>query len=182
MDQKTDAEIVARVLKGDRSSYALLVDAYKGPVFNLALRLTGSREDAEDLTQEIFIRAYQKLYTFDQGKKYFSWLYTLSINLIRNHMKKKAPEISEDRLSYAIHLNSGKEQEKLIAEEKSIQLENALLRLPADVREAIILKYLQEVTFEEVAEITGDSVSAVKMRIYRGLSSLKEMMAKEKPL
>ena len=89
MDQKADAEIVANVLKGDVQSYALLIEAYKGPVFNLAFRMTGSYSDADDLTQEIFIRAYQKLHQFDQDKKYFTWLYTLGINLIRNHLKKK---------------------------------------------------------------------------------------------
>ena len=94
MDQKTDAEIVARVLKGDIKAYTLLIEAYKGPVFNLAFRMTGSYQDADDLTQEIFIRAYQKLQKFDQDKKFFTWLYTLGINLIRNHLKKKARDIA----------------------------------------------------------------------------------------
>ena len=68
MDQKTDSEIVARILEGDVQAYAQLVDAYKSPIYNLAFRMTASLSDAEDLTQDIFIRAYQKLYQFNRGK------------------------------------------------------------------------------------------------------------------
>ena len=88
MDQKIEAEIVAKVLKGDRQAYALLVEEYKSPIYNLAYRMTGNSEDADDLTQETFIRAYINLWRFDPKRKFFTWLYTISINLIRNHLKK----------------------------------------------------------------------------------------------
>jgi RNA polymerase sigma-70 factor (ECF subfamily) len=84
MDQKIAAEIVARVLKGDRKAYALLVEEYKSPIYNLAYRMTGNLEDADDLTQETFIRAYQYLRRYDPRKKFFTWLYTIALNLIKN--------------------------------------------------------------------------------------------------
>jgi len=68
MDQKSEAEIVARVLRGDRQAYAMLVDAYKSPIYNLAYRMTGSSDDADDLTQETFIRAYQYLWRYDMHR------------------------------------------------------------------------------------------------------------------
>ena len=180
MDQKTDAEIVARVLKGDRQAYDLLIDAYKGPVFNLAFRMTGSLPDAEDLTQEIFIRAYQKLYQFDQQKKYFTWVYTIAANLIRNHLKKKSKEIQNHRKDRAFSESSSQKadsgEEDLLSEENMKRLDENMRKLPVDLREAIILKFHQDLTFEEVAAITGDSVSAVKMHVYRGLEKLKFMM------
>ena len=183
MDQKTEAEIVARVLKGDRQSYALLVDAYKGPVFNLALRMTGSGQDADDLTQEIFIRAYQKLHKFDQEKKLFSWLYTIGINIIRNHIKKRnRDEAFNTAQRYCSESQIKKFEEKEndgLPEDRMIILEMTLRKLPIDVREAIILKYYQNMTFEEIAAITGDSTSAVKMRIYRGLEKIKQTMEKK---
>ena len=180
MDQKTDAEIVTRVLKGDVQAYALLIEAYKAPVFNLAFRMTGRHDDAEDLTQEIFIRAYQKLHTFNQGKKYFTWLYTLSINLIRNYLKKKArdmtPELVGSHLSGQQPQGHEGREGDLLNEDSMRRLEEGMQKLPVDLREAIILKYHQDMTFEEVAAITGDSLSAVKMRVYRGLETLEKIM------
>ena len=182
MDQKTDAEIVARILEGDVQAYAQLVDAYKSPIYNLAFRMTGSLSDAEDLTQEIFIRAYQKLYQFNRGKKYFTWLYTIGINLIRNHSKKK----SKDALTHTMdHFSTesqrtGKESREgdFLSEDSIKRLDENMQKLPVDMREAIILKYYQDMTFEEVAAVTSDSVSAVKMRVYRGLEKLKALMDK----
>ncbi len=88
MDQKIGAEIVAKVLKGDRQAYALLVDEYKSPIYNLAYRMTANVEDADDITQETFIRAYQYLWRYDPRKKFFTWLYTIAFNLIKNHLRK----------------------------------------------------------------------------------------------
>jgi RNA polymerase sigma-70 factor, ECF subfamily len=183
MDQTTAAEIVDRVLKGDRQSYALLIDAYKGPLFNLALRMTGSYSDADDLTQEIFIKAYRQLNKFDQKQKYFTWLYTIGINLIRNHLKKKTREntyCAEDPFGARSSDCGDKTGEGcLILEENLIKLDANMRKLSVEVRESILLKFFQNLTFDEVAAITGDSTGAVKMRIYRGLKQLKQMMEDE---
>jgi len=180
MDQQTDAEIVARVLKGDKKAYALLIEAYKGPVFNLVFRMTGSYSDADDLSQEIFIRAYQNLRQFDQDKKFFTWLYTLGINLIRNHLKKKAKDVENhtmDHQSPELQTKGDASGEGDFPSEESMRrLDENMRKLPVDLREAIILKFYQDLTFEEVAAITGDSLSAVKMRVYRGLEKLKQLM------
>ena len=182
MDSKTESEIIARVLKGDRQAYALLVEEYKGPVFNLAYRMTGTREDADDLTQETFIRAYQNLRRFDQTKKFFTWLYTIGINLIRNHLKKNTKDVShlaaaDSALKYQMRGNE-RGAGDVLSEDRMIRLEKIIQRLPVDLREAIILKFMHDLTFEEVANVTGDSVSAVKMRIYRGLEKIKDTLEK----
>jgi RNA polymerase sigma-70 factor (ECF subfamily) len=180
MDHKADAEIIARILKGDKQSYALLVEEYKGPVFNLAYRMTGSREDADDLTQETFIRAYQKLQKFDQNKKFFTWLYTIGINLVRNHLKKNLRDVSHLAVADSAleHQTSGegRGESYVISDDRMLRLEKIIQQLPLDLREAVILKFMQDLTFEEVANVTGESVSAVKMRIYRGLEKIKQMM------
>ncbi len=180
MDQKADAEIVARVLKGDVQSYALLIEAYKGPVFNLAFRMTGSYQDADDLTQEIFIRAYSKLQQFDQDKIFFTWLYTLGINLIRNHLKKKAKDVASHTTDHQFPEPQTKGDESregdFPSEDSMRRLDENMQKLPVDLRESIILKFYQDLTFEEIATITGDSLSAVKMRVYGGLEKLKQLM------
>lgn len=180
MDQRADAEIVARVLKGDKQAYALLIEAYKGPLFNLAFRMTGDYSDADDLTQETFIKAYQNLHQFDQEKKYFTWLYTIGINLIRNHLNRKAREHvqqTENRFFAGTQARGdGRGEGDAVSEEKLGRLEEAMQQLSVDLREAIVLKYHQDLTFEEVAAITGDTTGAVKMRIYRGLKQLRQLM------
>ena len=174
MDQKNEAEIVARVLKGDRQSYALLVDEYKSPIYNLAYRMTGNLEDADDLTQETFIRAYQYLWRYDTSKKFFTWLYTLALNLIRNHFKKNKYNKSSEELSANLLADKNPSPESELIETQEISV--YLLRLEDESRALLIMKFHQGLTFEEIAQITGKSISAVKMRIYRGLEKLKELL------
>jgi len=180
MEQKADAEIVSRILKGERDAYALLIEAYKGPVFNLVFRMTGSYSDTDDLSQEIFIRAYQNLQQFDQDKKFFTWLYTLGINLIRNHLKKKEKDAENHTIEHPFPEPKTKGdasgEGNVPSEESMRRLDENMRKLPVDLREAIILKFYQDRTFEEVAAVTGDSLSAVKMRVYRGLQRLKQLM------
>jgi len=174
MDQKIEAEIVAKVLKGDRKAYALLVEEYKSPLYNLAYRMTGNFEDADDLTQEAFIRTYQYLWRYDPRKKLFTWLYTIALNLIKNHYKKnRKHNISEELSVYLLADNSPSPETKMI---EAQEISSCLLRLEYEIRALLIMKYQQELSFEEIAEITGKSLSAVKMSIYRGLEKLKELM------
>jgi RNA polymerase sigma-70 factor, ECF subfamily len=178
MDQKSEAEIVARVLRGDRQAYAMLVDAYKSPIYNLAYRMTGSSDDADDLTQETFIRAYQYLWRYDMHRKFFTWLYTLALNLIRSHLRKKN-KYNKSSEELSAHLLSDKnpspETELMETQEMGVYL----LLLEEESRALLIMKYMQELSFEEIAQITGKSLSGVKMSVYRGLEKLKDLMDKQ---
>ena len=178
MDKKIEAEIVAKVLKGDRRAYALLVEEYKSPIYNLAYRMTGNSEDADDLTQETFIRAYINLWRFDPKRKFFTWLYTISINLIRNHLKKvKNDDLLNRTKNIQYNENENQSPEaRIIATQESNKINLALLTLKYELRVMLIMKYQQELSFEEIAEITGKSVSAVKMRVYRGLEKLEQLI------
>lgn len=180
MKQKTDAEIIDIVLKGDSKAYAIIVEKFKTPIFNLAYRMTGNRTDAEDLTQEIFIRAYLHLNKFNPEKRFFTWLYTIALNLIRNHLKTLSRRRRDESQIVLINAQQNDAGNRQIHPEpfepESILLETSLLRLPSDLREVIVLRYYQGLSFEEIASITGKSQSAVKMRTYRGLEKLKKTM------
>jgi RNA polymerase sigma-70 factor (ECF subfamily) len=177
MDLDQKADIILRILEGEREVYALLVEEYKTPIFNLAYRVTGSYEDAGDLTQDTFIRAYTNLRKFDADRPFFTWLYTIALNVIRNHLRKKAlfgragSESEFERLNGAGNPETG-----LLKDERSKRLAACLKNLPIDQREAIILRYYQGISFNEIAEILGLSQSAVKMRVSRGLVKLKRVM------
>ncbi|MCK9391043.1 MAG: sigma-70 family RNA polymerase sigma factor [Syntrophales bacterium] len=180
MGPDQEEEVILSVLDGKREAYALLVDAYRTQIFNLAYRMTGNYEDASDLAQETFIRAYQNLRQFDPGKRFFTWLYTIGLNLIRNHLKKRGREMSreaEARSSSEGGVDHGTQAEQdLIQAQEIRRLEICLQKLPDDLREAVVLRYYQDLSFEEIATISNASLSAVKMRVYRGLEQLKRLI------
>jgi RNA polymerase sigma-70 factor, ECF subfamily len=178
MKQIDEGEIIGRVLGGDREAFSALVDAYKGPVFRLAFRMTGSKQDADDLTQETFLRGFQSLGRFRTGERFFPWLYTISLNVIRNHLRKanalqedsarnEAPEATDCRNNPA---------EAAIDREQGRRLQGYLLRLPVPVREALILRFYEGMGFEDIASMTGDTISSAKMKVYRGLDKIRVMM------
>lgn len=188
MDQKTEAQIVARVLKGDRQDYALLVEEYKTPIYNLAYRMTGNLEDAEDLAQEVFLRSFQQLSRYDMKRSFFNWLYTVSLNLIRNHLKKtgsrqknfrsgniSSDSIVSDRGETALRETADLEESR---KEREEQINSSLHKLSPELRELLVLRFYQGLSFEKIAVITGFSQSAVKMRVYRGLEKLREFIEK----
>lgn len=183
MDREQEREIVASVLAGDREAYARLVDAYKTPVFNLTYRMTGSLQEAEDLAQETFLRAYERLWRWRPDRSFFVWLYTIALNLIRNHLKKKRgsetcdADWAESIARESSDARAADQPEGIFLEdEKQKRLQASLLKLPADLREAVVLRFYDDRSFEEIAGICGISLSAAKMRVYRGLERLQEMM------
>jgi len=181
MKQIDEGEIIGRVLGGDREAFADLVDAYKGPVFSLAFRMTGSIQDADDLTQESFLRAFQSLGRFRAGERFFPWLYTVSLNVIRNHLRKvKAlPEETAGKGNPEATDPRGDADDAAIGWERRHRLQRYLLKLPLPVREALVLRFYEGLGFEDIASVTGDSLSSAKMKIYRGLEKIRVMMEED---
>ncbi len=182
MEEKKEIEIVRSVLAGDRDSYALLVDTYKAPIFTLACRMTGSYEDASDLAQETFVKAFENLGRFDQKKKFFVWLYTIGLNLIRNHLKREKKRQSSDFVvdtDLQSRGNPSNPEHSLMNDQRIRHLNRCLHMLSDTLKEAVVMRFYQELSFEEIAEITGLSLSAAKMRAYRGLEKLRELMEEE---
>jgi RNA polymerase sigma-70 factor (ECF subfamily) len=182
MTSTEENQIVERVLQGDREAFAALVDTYKGAIFNLAFRMTDSYQDADDLSQETFIRAYRNLRQFDPRKRFFTWIYTIGLNLIRNHLKKhgREREMSRENTAQGLsetEIHQGPQAERDMMQVQDIRrLELCLQKLPSDLREAIVLRFYQDLSFEDISIISGASMSAVKMRVYRGLEQLKQLM------
>lgn len=182
MNIKHENEIIQNVLDGDREKFALLVDKYQGPIYNLLYRLTGSMQDAEDLAQETFIKAYKSLNNFQTKKKFFSWIYTIAINLTRNHLKKKKPllvENVEDLKPDNRQTDKNNPEINLIKHEQAQALARSIQKLPIALREAVILRYYFYLPFEEIARILCISLSGAKMRVYRGLEKLENIMKRQ---
>ena len=153
-----------------------------GPIYNLVFRLTGSRNDAEDLAQETFIKAYQSLNKFQIKRKFFSWLYTIALNLTRNHLKKKKPllvENVEDLKPDNLQSDKNNPEINVIKQEQAQALARTIQKLPIALREAVILRYYFYLPFEEISRILCISLSGTKMRVYRGLKKLEYLMKKK---
>ncbi len=181
MCPRTDAEIVQSVLKGDKNSYARLVDAYSERIINYLARMTGNRYEAEELAQETFVRAYFALRSYKPQFKFSTWLFKIATNLCINHLKKR------DRL---VHVDDYQDQEgrsvwvmpdprayrdpAVTAERRELQyhIQTAINQLPPAYRIIIILRHVHGLSYQEIADVTDLPIGTVKSRLGRGRSRL----------
>jgi RNA polymerase sigma-70 factor (ECF subfamily) len=179
MDFSDDQKIITAVLAGNKDAYSALVQRYQRPIFNLMLRVTSSYEDASDLAQETFIKAYEKLDTFRLGARFFPWLYTIGFNHVRNFMRR-------DKLSHELFYQNWEEElgldgpacqeDKMHAKLDFQRLFQGLQKLPVDYREALILHYHEGLSMEDIGAALQLSVSGAKMRVHRGLLKLRQII------
>ncbi len=167
-----DRDLVGKARRGDVDAFNLLVSRWEKRVFNYVLRLVANREDALDLTQEAFLKAYQNLGKLDDPARFAPWLFRIAHNEAFSLLRRPRPEAEEQMESAPPP--SGP---RLLPVETSIAVSAALARLTADQREAVVLKVYQGFKFEEIAEILECPVSTVKSRVYSALESLKCTLA-----
>lgn len=177
----TDEELVARSIDGDMESFNQLVLRWERPIYALAYRTLGREEDARDVCQDTFLRAYRALPRFKGEAKFSSWLYRIALNLCRDWMRRqrRSPlvEVPEgvDPVELAAEQQAPLETiEELVGrQELSRAVAEAMRRLPEEQRTAIILKEYHGLTFQEIADVQGCPLSTVKTRLYQGLSVLR---------
>jgi RNA polymerase sigma-70 factor (ECF subfamily) len=168
-----DIELVKGCLGGDEHAFEILVLRYQGPIFNAVLRMVRDREDASDLTQNAFLKAYQQLSRFDPQYKFFSWLYRIAINESLNHVKRRSREepLEEDRAS-----NDRGPENVLVGSDVSRHVQDALMRIGADSRAVLVLRHFHECSYEEMAVILGIPEKTVKSRLFSARRQLRELL------
>jgi RNA polymerase sigma-70 factor (ECF subfamily) len=177
-----DADLIRQAARGKVEAYNLLVSRWEKRVYNYLLRLTRNREDALDLTQDVFLKAYQNLRKLDDPGRFAPWLYRIAHNEAYSLFRKKRPDADVDEIE-----PERTETEISVAGipvfpmELSLSVAAALDRLSADQREAVVLKIYQGFKFEEIAEALGCPVSTVKSRLYTALELLKAELAPVRP-
>jgi RNA polymerase sigma-70 factor (ECF subfamily) len=182
MTREAENNIIAKILSGDDRAYGYFVDKYKAAVYNLAYRMTGQLQETEDLTQEIFFKAYASLKKFDVNRKFFPWLYAIALNTLRNHLKQKKPVVwyDEENANQKPAVANPHNPETMVSQVEAYRrLAEKMQKLPLLQQEAVVLRYYQELSFEDIAEILDVSLSAAKMRVYRGLEKLADLLKKE---
>ncbi|MGI8992194.1 MAG: RNA polymerase sigma factor [Bryobacteraceae bacterium] len=167
-----DADLIRKTRKGDVEAYNLLISRWDKRVFNYVLRLVGSREDALDLSQDIFLKAYQNIRKLDDAARFAPWLFRIAHNEAYSLLRKRRPEVDS-----AEGEAPEPEAARAFPIELSLAVSAALDRLNPDQREAVILKIYQGFKFEEMAEILAIPVSTVKSRLYTALELLKSELA-----
>ncbi len=168
-----DRDLILQARRGGVESYNLLVSRWEKRIFNYLLRLTANREDALDLSQDVFLKAYQNLSKLDDIARFGPWLFRIAHNEAYSLLRKNRPdreELDGDPLPKDPN-------PRLFPIELSLAVESALKQLSADQREAVVLKIYQGFKFEEMAEILGCPVSTVKSRLYTAMDNLKATLA-----
>jgi RNA polymerase sigma-70 factor (ECF subfamily) len=179
-----DAGVVKKILRGQPELFGVILERYQRPIFNFIYRFYGNYDLAEDLTQETFLRCYQFLKSYDQKRKFSTWLYTVARNLCIDHLKrhKSGREISLDQTLPAVERReAGRSPEaspqiKCIRNQEDARLLEALGELEPSRRMVLILFYFQGLSYQEISETLSVPVSTVKIRIFRAKKSLLEKM------
>ena len=175
-----DNEIISKVLNGDQQAFAGLVNRYQNYVFTLALRMVKSREDAEEVAQDAFIKAYKYLADFRGTSKFSTWLYTIVNNTGISFLRKKKLEIhsldNEKVFEMADNRDSGFSANMVEQKSKVAMVNNAITMLNPDDAEIITLFYKAEQSLEEIAVILGLEANTAKVRLHRARTRLKEKM------
>jgi RNA polymerase sigma-70 factor (ECF subfamily) len=182
---RTDEELVASSLAGDRSAFDLLVLRWDRKIQGAIYRLIGSEEEARDLCQEAFLKAYRGLGAFKGEARFSSWLYQIALNLCRDRMRRRRGRtlVSLDALEADGQAPVLREEATALdlVETRDLQrrVKAAVLDLGEEQREVIVLKEYEGLTFQEIAEVLDLPVSTVKTRLYRGLDRLRERLVRE---
>jgi RNA polymerase sigma-70 factor (ECF subfamily) len=161
-----DADLILKTRKGDVEAYNLLISRWEKRVFNYLLRIVANREDAFDLSQDVFLKAYQNIRKLEDTSRFGPWLYRIAHNEAYSMFRKRKPEVPESELPERATGHA-------FPMEMSLAVTAALDRLSPDQKETVLLKVYQGFKFEEIAEIVSAPVSTVKSRLYTALDLLK---------
>lgn len=177
---------IKRVMKGDQDAFAEIVELYQHQLFQICYRMLGNRHEAEDIAQEAFTRAYVNIHTFDQNRKFSTWLYRIATNLCIDRIRKKKPDYhldAEVKGTEGLNMYSKIANEEELPEEELMRMEvqervqYEISRLPDKYRAAIVLKYIEELPLAEISEILDLPLGTVKTRIHRGREALRKQLS-----
>jgi len=181
----TDEELVARSIGGDPDSFNELVHRWERPIYALAYRQLRREEDARDVCQETFLRAYRALHGFRGQSKFSSWLYRIALNLCRDWLRRerRTPVVQAPEDVDLMDLAAAREptesiEDRIARSDLSRKVERAMTLLPEEQRTAIVLKEYHGLTFQEIADLVGCPLSTVKTRLYQGLVVLRRELAR----
>ncbi|MGC5325170.1 RNA polymerase sigma factor SigW [Brevibacillus sp. SYSU BS000544] len=177
-----EKRLVERAKRGERDAFAELIEIYKDKIFQLAYRMVGNRQEAEDIAQETFLRVYANLHMYDSSYKFSTWIYRIATNLCIDRGRKKKPDFSLDEeadgstgLDWHSRLSSKEKspEEKIVTKEVQETVQDALSELAPKYRSIMILRYIEDLSLQEISDVLKLPVTTIKTRIHRGREALR---------
>lgn len=175
--QAEEAQLVQRALSNDQEAIATLVNRYSGAVYNQAYRMLGSQQEAEDAVQEVFLRAYRRLDSYDPSRRLITWLLTISSNYCIDRLRRRRLTwLTLDDVAFWLpSAESGPERSALIGERRA-QVQRALQQIPEGYRSVTVLRYWHDLSYLEIAEALNLTEATVKTRLHRARKMLMEAL------
>jgi RNA polymerase sigma-70 factor (ECF subfamily) len=168
--------IIRKCLAGDTEQYAVLVDRYKDMAYNTAYRMLGDADAAKDMAQEGFIAAYNALGDFKFNSRFSSWLYRIVVNKCRDHFRAGRETVPVDEICDYIAGREPSPEKAASCRQTGDAVQQALNRLPPNYREVIVMKHIEGLDYQEIADVLGVTVSALKVRAHRGREMLRKLL------
>lgn len=171
-----DAALVGASLAGRSGAFDLIVERHRRSIYQLCYRFVSNHEDASDLTQDVFVRAFRGLRGFRSRSSLGTWLYRIGVNVCLNRVAVKRPET--EALDDRPHIDLGAEaaDDRLLRSERASRVRAAIAQLPRKQRATLILRTYHELSHQEIADVLGSSVGAVKANYFHALGNLKRLL------
>ncbi len=178
MTEPDDAALIADCLLGNEAAFEQIVERYQRPIFNIALRMVHDFEDARDIAQGVFVKAYENLGSYDPRFRLFSWLYRMAVNESINFLKGKRSRQEAARRLFFDHGNPVQPSQG--EEDRTETLEKALMALTPDQRIVVIMKHLSGRSYRDLSEILDIPEKRVKSRLYEARRRLREILTSQR--
>jgi len=180
-----DQDLVRRSLEGEESAFNEIINRYKRGVYTLIIRMVGRPEEADDLCQETFVRLYSSLSSYDPRYKFSSWLFKIANNLTIDFLRRQRPEVAslddtvdtgDDTLAIQVKDKGMDPLGRVESMELYAKIKEAIGNLPVDYRRVILLRHLEDMSYEEIAGVTGLPLGTVKTLLFRGRRLLRKRL------
>ncbi|BAQ09593.1 elf family DNA-directed RNA polymerase sigma subunit sigw [Bacillus sp. OxB-1] len=170
---------IREVLAGNKQAYAHIINKYKNPMYATILRMTKNPQDAQDFVQEAFIKVYQRLDQYKETGSFSSWLYRVAINHCLDQYRKKYYQSASQQIDENQVINPQHPELIFLKKEKSRQLERLIATLPEDERLIILLRYANELSYDEISELADVPVSTVRNKLHRAKKKMRATVKRE---
>lgn len=170
---------IDEVLAGNKQAYAHIINKYKNQLYATVLRMTKNPQDAQDLVQEAFIKVYHQLGKYDKKGPFYGWLYRVTINHCMDEFRKKRYQMKQVEMNEETILNPNHPEVIFIKKEKNRQLERLIGSLPEDERMIILLRYVNELSYNEISELMDIPLSQVRNKLHRAKKKMRESVKQE---
>ncbi len=176
----TDIELVERAIEGDEKSFEEIVRRYQHPIVSYIYRMTGDYETSLDIAQEVFIKVYSNLSSYRSNYRFSTWIYKIAHNATIDYLRRdhKSQEVQSETNFLRLESQNPTPQKESEVKELLEEIRSVIGCLPTNYRELILLRHSQDLSYEEIAEITGLPIGTVKNRLFRARAEIKKLLAR----